>query len=191
VLSFIIFGTNIFHGGPLVGIDHKTHFSRIIAQGCFRSTVFEFVQELMDPPPSAYREAADWINEHLTKKQSVWVVPNFATYPLMYHAPHAVYTGQLREAVGQFKGMSEMHVYGKVSPEYIIVFGPYINEARHLMNTWEKEGYSYQPIQEISHYWYDLTRPELFWHAFSEISNYSNQSESIKIFKRSLLNDMK
>lgn len=184
-LAILAFGTNILNGGPLAGIDKKTIFSQVIAEGRFRSTAFEFTKELIAPPPSAYRETADWINQNLREKESVWVVPDFATYPLMYHAPKAMYAWQLREVKRQFKGLPEIHFMGKVPPRYVIAFGPYLQEAKEVFQRLETRGIRYVQISEINGYWYDLTRPELFWHSFREIQEYSPTSERIYIFKRS------
>jgi len=181
ILAALAFGTNVLHGGPAVGIDRATGFSRIIAEGRFRSTVVNFTRELISPPPSAYRATADWINQNLKGKESIWVVPSFATYPLMYHAPKATYAWQLKEKTGQFKELPDIHFMNKTLPDYVIVFGPGIDEIRGVLKNMSGR---YIQIEVIDQYWYDLTRPELFWHSFQEIRNFSPTSEAIYIFKR-------
>lgn len=183
-MAVLAFGTNILHGGPLVGVDRKTDFSGIIADGRFRSTVLEFIGELIAPPPSAYRATADWINQNLRDKDSVWVMPGYATYPLMYHAPKVVYAWQLKKTEAQFEGLPEIHFMEEVPPDYAIAFGPYAQEAKAMFQKLEERGVHYAQIDQINRYWYDLIRPELFWHSFREIRHYSPSSEAIYIFKQ-------
>jgi hypothetical protein len=183
LLAILAFGTNVLHGGPIVGIDRTTSFSQIIAKGHFRSTILEFIQELISPPPSAYRDTADWINHVLKDNESIWVMPSYATYPLMFHAPKAKYAWLLQEETGQFRGLPEIYFFGRIPPDYIIAFGPYNSEMKVRLDRMEKTGIQYEIIKQIDRYWYDLTRPELFWHSFHEIRNYSSL-ETIKIYKR-------
>lgn len=183
-LALLAFGTNVLHGGPLVGGDTKTFQTRIIAEGRFRSTVAEFVGELISPPRSAYRSAADWLNQNLKEEDTVWVMPNFATYPLMYHSPKVTYAWQLKEKSGQFSNLPDIHFEGKILPQYLIVFGHCMGEAFQTLRKYETKEFSYQRIKTLEVYWYDLIRPELFWHSFREVKNYSRVFEAVYIYKR-------
>lgn len=184
VVAVLAFGTNILHGGPLVGTDNRTVFSAVIAHGEVRSTILKFAGELIDPPPSAYRETAEWINSHVDAGQSVWVAPGYATYPLMYHAPRAVYAWQLERGDAQFAGLPAIHFYGEQDPDYIVAFGPYRDRARMIMAEREGPGRSYGPAATVGRYWYDLTRPELFWHAFEEVRNFSAEQQAVYIYRK-------
>jgi len=206
-LALLAFGTNVLHGGPLVGNDNKAMFSKIIAQGRFRSTVAEYVQELMNPPPSAYRATSEWINENLEEEETVWVMPSFAAYPLMYHAPKVLYAWQLRphfadwylfyraskaryaeqlknKKEGQFQDLPDIHFYGQIPPEYVIAYGPEVGLVNLSLERLEERGIHYAMIEQINLYWYDLIRPELFWHSFHEIKDFSRISQAIYIFKK-------
>jgi len=184
-LAILAFGTNVLHGGPLVGFDNKAMFSKPIAEGHFRSTVIEYVRELMDPPPSAYRATADWITENLEEKETVWVMPLHTTYPLMVHAPHVMYAWQLKKKKeGQFKDLSDIHFYEQVPPNYIIAFGPQVGLVYQSLERLKAKDIHYDKIKQIDRYWYDLIRPELFWHTFREIKNVSRQTQALYIFKK-------
>jgi len=184
-LAMLAFGSNVLHGGPLVGYDNKAMFSQVIAQGRFRSTVIEYVQELMNPPSSAYRTVADWINANLEDKETVWVMPSFATYPLMYHAPKALYAWQLdSKKEGQFEDLPDIHFVEKIPPEYVIAFGPQVGLVFQSFKRLKKRGVHYDKIEQIDLYWYDLIRPELFWHSFREIKDFSRNTQAIYIFKK-------
>ncbi|MGA1823074.1 MAG: hypothetical protein ACMUIP_00330 [bacterium] len=183
-LAMLAFGTNVLHGGPLTKGDKKAPFSKIIAEGRFRSTIAEFIGELMNPPPSAYCQTARWIHKNIKEKQSVVVLPSYATYPLMYHAPHPLYAWQLKKKYPQFQSLPDVHFYGYTPPQFIIAFGPYIKEAKWWLKNLKAKGIYYDRAQILDIYWYDLIRPELFWHAFKEIRNYSAKDQAIYIFKR-------
>ncbi len=183
-LAVFAFGTNVLHGGPWGLTDNKTKFSRVLAQDRFRSTVIEFTKELISPPPSAYRVTSAWINQNLTEGDTLWVMPSYAAYPLMYHAPKPTYAWQLKGVSESFKGLSAIHFMYQIPPDYVIAFGPYVGIVQDELVALEKRGVHYVQIQQIDQYWYDLTRPELFWHSFRKIENYSSTSEAVYIFKR-------
>lgn len=182
LLGAAAFGTNVLHGGPLTGTDEST--------GRFRSTVAEFAGELIRPAPSTYRAAADWIRRNVPERRSVWVVPGYATYPLMFHAPHALYAWQLNNDMPpgkarQFKGLPPIHFKRRLLPDYVVVFGPAVQQVRHLMQQWQAQRIRYVQAGQLDAYWYDLTRPELFWHAFGRIDNFDRNTEAVYIFARS------
>lgn len=184
LIAFLAFFTNILHGGPLSGTDKKTVFSHVISDGVFRSTIFEYMNELLNPPTSAYGETARWVNEHLSPEDSVWVVPSYATYPLMYHAPGPLYAWQLDKRTEEYKELPIIHFKEEEIPDYIIGFGVYVYQAQQMMANYALNGTTFQRVQQIPYYWYDLTRPELFWHAFDPVKDYSKEDEEIYIFKR-------
>jgi len=190
LLGAAAFGTNVLHGGPLAGADDSTGFSRPIGAGRFRSTVAEFAAELIAPAPSTYRAAADWIRRNVPDARSVWVVPGYATYPLMFHAPNALYAWQLNSDMPpgkarQFERLPRIHFRGSLPPDYVVVFGPAVRQVRHLMRQWQARRIHYRQVRRLDGYWYDLTRPELFWHAFGRIDNFDRNTEGVYIFARS------
>jgi hypothetical protein len=66
----------------------------------------------------------------------------------------------------------------------VIAFGPHAVLADTSMKRLRKRGVHYAMAKQIGLYWYDLIRPELFWHSFREIKDFSRASEAIYIFKR-------
>jgi hypothetical protein len=182
-LSVVAFGTNALHGGPLSG-DVRTLYNRAVPPDVLRSTPLRYLGELAAPPPSSYALAASWVRDNVRPGQSVWVQPGYATYPLMWAAPAPIYAWQLADLRGQFQGLSEIHVQGRVPPDYVIVFGPKI---RTLWETLERLGHrrdGYEPAATLDVHWYDLTRPEIFWHAFSPVRGFDPQTEAVYIFRR-------
>ena len=81
LLGMIVFGTNLFHGGPSF-------------KGGVRSAVVSYIQELVRPPGDPYTAAAQWVNANVPPGCSVFVRPRHMAYPLMFHAPRAIYAWQ-------------------------------------------------------------------------------------------------
>jgi hypothetical protein len=109
------------------------------------------------------------------------------TYPLMYHAPDAVYAWQLRpdqKKQDQFKDLPDIHFQGIVSPDYIVVFGPSVIQIRSLLQRWKTMGVKYDEIYRINTFWKDLYRPELFWRTFKPITGFDIETQGIYIFKK-------
>lgn len=151
------------------------------------STWIGFVRELNEPPRDPYRAAANWISLHVPKRASVWVLPDYMTYPLMFHAPNPIYAWQLRpeqKQEDQFKNLPDIHFQGLVPPDYIVVFGPSVEQVRQLMSQWSMQGLRYQEVTRLMTFWKDLYRPELFWRSFKPIENFDPNTEAIYIFQR-------
>lgn len=168
-----VFLTNILNGGGMT------------REGV-RSVPLEFCGELLSPPAEPYAPVARWINQNVQKDASIWVLPDYMTYPLMFHAPDAVYAWQLRpdqKQEEQFKNLPDIHFQGLVSPDYIVVFGPAVMQIRELIQRWKTLGVRYDEIYRINTFWKDLYRPELFWRTFKPITGFDPDSQAIYIFK--------
>jgi hypothetical protein len=153
----------------------------------FRSFFLERVWEIIYPPAEPYAMASRWISSRIIPGQSIWVVPDYMTYPLMFHAPHAVYAWQLRleqKKEEQFKNLPDIHFKGLVPPDYIVVFGPSVEQIRQLISQWSMQGLRYQEVTRLMTFWKDLYRPELFWRTFKPIEKFDPNTEAIYIFQR-------
>ena len=180
-LAILAFGTNVLHGGPY---NDPVIPPPAMPPKSFHSTFVRFLDELMNPPPSAYRATADWINRNVEPKQSIWVVSGYAAYPLMFHAREPVYAWQLKDPPAeQFKHLPSIHFEGRIPPDYMIIFGPgpYWTSPAMWLEKWESRGQNYSLIHTIPLYWYDLTRPELSGHAFREVTNFNPNEEGVFI----------
>lgn len=179
------------HQGFAVAFAIPVFLTNILNGGVFtnegvRSVPLEFCGELLSPPEEPYTPAAKWINQNVPKGASIWVLPDYMTYPLMFHAPDAVYAWQLRpdqKKEEQFKDLPDIHFQGLVSPDYIVVFGPSVIQIRELLQRWKSMGVQYDEIYRINAFWKDLYRPELFWRTFKPITGFDPETQAIYIFK--------
>ena len=172
-IAIPVFLTNILNGGGF-------------SQEGIRSVPLEFCGELLSPPEEPYTPVSRWINEKVPLDSSVWVLPDYMTYPLMYHAPNAVYAWQLdpkQKSEGQFKDLPDIHFKGLELPDYIIIFGPMVTQIRAMLQQWSQQGADYQEIYRINTFWKDLYRPELFWRTFKPITEFDPDTQAIYIFK--------
>ncbi len=148
------------------------------------STLSEYIYELANPPRDTVTVVASWINDHVAQGQSIYVVPYYMAYPLMYHAPHAVYAWQFRfPPAPQFRGLAPIHYSGLIPPDYVILFG---YDAKRY---WQgeialPEGARYRKFATLKFFWRQMQRPELFWHAFRNIQEFDREGESILILGR-------
>jgi hypothetical protein len=170
--ALLVFGTNLLNGGPFL-------------DGGFRSTIVSYVGELIHPPAEPYTPTADWINEHVPEGGSVWVLPDYATYPLMFAAPGALYAWQLPwPPRADFDNLPPIHFIGQQPPDYIVAFGPSVSQMVQTIQNWNRDDVSYRQVATIPVFWKDLYRPELFWRTFRPLPNFDLRSQAIYIFQR-------
>jgi hypothetical protein len=170
--ALLVFGTNLLNGGPLLDWG-------------FRSTILCYAGELLHPLPEPYTPTAQWINGHVPAGGTIWVLPEYANYPLMFHAPDALYAWQLTwPPRPDFAGLPRIHFVGQVPPDYLIAFGPSLDEMAQAIRHWNRPDVSYQRVATIDVFWKDLYRPELFWRTFQPITNFDPNSQAVYIFQR-------
>jgi hypothetical protein len=172
LLGLLAFGTNLFNEGPLLFWG-------------LRSSIASYLGEIINPPSDPYTRAAQWINQNVRDGESIWVQPDYAVYPLMFHAPKAIYAWQLADPPApQFAHLPDIYFQGRQPPDYLIIFGPNRGAVTRVLSTWNRPGVAYQPITTIDCYWRDLYRPELVWRTFKPVTNYSRTFEAIYILKQ-------
>lgn len=169
--GLLAFGTNLFNGGPLLWCG-------------FRSTIACYVGELAHPPGDPFTTAAKWIDQNVRADESIVVTPDNITYPLMFHQPKAIYAWQLagNNHDPQFAGLPDIHFARRVSPDYIIAFGPVSEQVRQAIASWKNVHYEQAALLDC--FWKEQFRPELFNHSFKAVTDYDKKNEAIYVFKR-------
>jgi hypothetical protein len=170
VLAAVAFGTNLLNGGPLLWCGT-------------RSTLLAFAGELVRPIDEPYTPAARWLRENAADRATVWVLPDYCAYPLMFHAPRQQYAWQLPAPEGQFASLDAINFKGRVPPEFLVLFGPVRGELAPLLQEWRLQGIDYRVVEELPHFWKDLYRPELFWRSFVTIAPSGNNHESVYVLR--------
>jgi hypothetical protein len=148
-----------------------------------RSTIVAFLGELAHPISEPYTPAINWIHEHVKPKESIWVVPDFMTYPLMYQAPDPIYAWQFtadQPPPPELKDLPPIHLYGRQLPDFIFAYGRTAEGISNLLNQ------QHAPYALVAHpecipqVYY---RPELFWHAFKTSPPSLERGEAVFIFQ--------
>ncbi len=185
-LAVVVFGTNVFHGGRYrPGMDAWPAPPRTEAKP-FDSTFVRYILELIDPPPSALAATAEWINHNVSTRRSIWVVPDYMTLPLMFHAPEAMYAWQLKDPPEErFKSLPPIHFFGRVPPDYVVILGPNAEHARPALEQLAERGGAtyYRPLHRVDLYWYDFIRPEIPSHAFEKVTDFDPTTEGVVILQ--------
>ena len=171
-LAALAFASNLLNGSWAVN-DPKMPM---------RSTIASFVGELWDPPTEPYTPVIAWINQNVKGHESIWVVPDFMTYPLMYHAPQPTYAWQLGTPLPDaFKTLPPIHIQGGPAlPDYVIAFGPVAQQAHGYL---QQRGGGYQLAARLDVQPQDRYRPEIFWHRFKTMSPNPSIGDAIYILK--------
>lgn len=168
VVAIILMGTNIGSG-------------KILYQKKLHSLPFQFFQELIHPIKEPYTPVAQWIRENIPPGSSILVEPDYMMYPLMFHAPNAIYAWQIENKFDpQFQSLDQIHFRGVVLPDYLVCFGPPGESFLEQMNQAIFPKYYYQKIYFFDTCWHDCYRPEIFWRSFTSLP-ITNASEQIFI----------
>ncbi|MGD0389002.1 MAG: hypothetical protein ABSC42_08615 [Tepidisphaeraceae bacterium] len=177
LLGMVAFGTNLLEGGSSV-----PSFNAPPSRAVVFSTPVRYAMELLHPPSDPYSAASAWINANLADGQSIWVVPDYAAYPLMFNSPQMLYAWQLANAPqGQFKYLAPIHFVGRTLPDYLIYFGPNLTVAELRRRL--PSGTRLHRVAIINMYWHDFYRPELFLRVFSPINNFDPKYQAIYVLR--------
>jgi hypothetical protein len=173
-LGAFVFFTSAAHFGPLFEPAPFNYWSA-------RSTPVLYAEELLDPPGDPYSAAAEWINQHVSEGKSIVVVPDYMCYPLMYHAPKAVYAWQFKpDKRAEYPMLPAIDFQWAAAPDYVIVFG----------NAWPpRTGFplahqDYLLVADLNVYGHDMFRPELFSRTFTPITGFNPMVDGIRIYER-------
>ena len=169
-LAAVAFGTTVFH----YPLDWRS----------WRSTTYEWLTELASARPMSTQMAIDWANRYVRPGESIWVSPDHMAYPLMYHAPHALYAWQLGPPRRkQFEALPPIHFVGATPPDYILSFARRA-PVENVIAAYAKMGVSYTPAAALDVHWDDAIRPELPWRAFRPVVGYDRALEGVYFWRR-------
>jgi hypothetical protein len=161
VLGVIAFQTTLLHWLFALAFSPLTYEMPV------RSTLFWYIRELRDPPPSAFAMAADWLRPRVKRGETAMVTPEFATYPLMFHVPDLVYGWQFKqEKAPAFPNLPPIQIEDRVAPDWVITYSMKDLQASKLGKRLEAIGGHYELAAELPITGIDATRPELFWRRF-------------------------
>jgi hypothetical protein len=175
-VGVVVFFTDAMHVGPM--FEPGSRYSHWSAQ----STPLNFAQELIDPPTDPYTVAAAWINKNVKEGQSIFVLPDFMCYPLMFHAPQALYAWQFdADKRAEHPTLPAIDFKYNGSPDYVVVFGQGTPPAEIIRLPNQDK---YEMVKLIDIYGQDLYKPELFSHSFRAVRDFDPMVDGIRIYRR-------
>lgn len=166
-------------------------FTNVLHLGVFRAegsrvTLVQYARELLSPPPDPYSAAIAWVRRQVRDGQTIAVLPNHMTYPLMFHAPGPTYAWQFppdRRADEQFARLPAVQFRYEGTPDYILVFGPTVTQVLGGGILQARPGVRYEPFDRLERYWQDRYRPELMFRSFTGVTNYDPRTQDIYVLK--------
>ena len=178
-LAAVLFFTNV------VNVPMQRLSKHIPEQPKLQSTFLQYLGELRHPPVNPYASAAAWVNANVAAEQSIYVVPEFAIYPLMFHAPKAVYAWQFDGAShAAYPQLPPIHFKGEALPDYFIAFGGEVAQVRGFLGRLAQSGIRYEEAASLPVAGKDMTRPELFWRSFTQVAIVNPRTDGIYIYRR-------
>lgn len=177
VAVLVLFETNLLNYWPMVSPASRPWE--------LRSTILAYLGELSLPQAEPFTPTSQWINDHVPEGASICVRPYYMIYPLMFHAPKALYAWQLNWPPRRdLSGLPPIHFSGQVPPDYVIGFGPTTGQITKALQAWNRPDGRYEPVKAIDVFWQDSYRPELYWRNFQSTLYFDHDTEAVYIFKR-------
>jgi hypothetical protein len=180
ILAILAFATNLTHGGTYGSFGMRDP-ATVHVDG-FSSAIASYIGELIHPAHDPYTPTARWILQNVPPGASIWCVPEYTEYPLMYYAPQYIYAWQLAwPPQEQFKDLPRIHFRGQMPPDYIIAFGPVRQQV--VAKLTGPANIRYVLAARINTYYRDRYRPELFWHVFETKPVTDPETQQIYIYR--------
>lgn len=154
------------------------------SQPIIGSTALMYYRELLHPQDEPYTPTIAWIGANVSPAQSIYVQPEWMVYPLMFHAPQAVYAWQLTDppSSAEYRNLTGIHFKNRIAPDYMIAFGPGTRETTLAQAALAARGVRYEQLHTIHVNWQDLYRPERVWRSFT--TTEPRQGGEIYIFRQ-------
>jgi hypothetical protein len=148
------------------------------------SSQYNFVGELLDPPLDPYAALAFWVNQNVHAGQSVYVIPNYALYPIMFHAPAPTYAWQFPvHAKPDTPPLPAIQTIGNGAPDVVICEGAWMSNLSAFEAYEAKNGHHYVPAEQVLCSPWALQRPEIYWHGFRFVPSHG-PADAIYIVRR-------
>jgi hypothetical protein len=185
-----IYGITAMKRGSMIAAFSLAAFSMFIEPAdnnsgvTLGSTSLMFYHELWHPQEEPFSPTIAWIQSHVKKGESIYIKPDWMTYPIMFKAGDPTYAWQLSDPPKpEYAKLPDIHFAGRVAPDYLIAFGPFADNMADIRDQLAKRGYTYNQIDTLHTYWKDQYRPERIWRAF--VSPEPKPGEEIYIYRRS------
>lgn len=150
-----------------------------------RSTLFVYLKELAYPQRSAYEAVSHWLNSQTASSKLVLVQPDYAVYPLQFHAPQHRYMWLLRpDQRPDYPTLPDYVFRDQGVPDIVVAFGADVGNVRSALSLLAPQGIRFAPEVALNVAGPDKTRPELFWRDFATRPPANPDMDGTYIFQR-------
>jgi hypothetical protein len=184
VAGLPILCTNIL-SGSIWASPVSTGSDPIITALPTQFTLASFTKELENPPGEPFSPTAAWMKQYLPQDATVLVIPQYATYPLMFLSPQFVFAWQLSDPpAAQFQALPAIDFAHRVWPQFVVLFGRAgAKQADAVLGAKGDWRDLYSQVQTIPVYGKDAYRPELFLRNFSD-PGWNLAKAAVYIYKK-------
>ncbi len=148
-----------------------------------QSSAIGYYTELWEPTQEPYSPLATWINANVPPRATVYVCPDWCVSPTMWDAPGPSYVWQLSDPPkADYANLPATFFKGRIPPDYLIGFGPFLDEIKNWQTTLARRGVRYEKVATIDAYWKEMFRPELLWRSSTTLLPTS--AEKVYVFRR-------
>jgi 4-amino-4-deoxy-L-arabinose transferase-like glycosyltransferase len=147
------------------------------------SSSMDYFRELSTPPGEPYTPVAEWVTANIPQRATVYVTPDWCVSPMMWTASSPTYVWQLSDPPkADYAGLDSVYFKGRIPPEYLVGFGPFVSEIESIRAKFARQGVRYEMVQDVPVYWKEMFRPELIWRSFDAIP--AGADERVYVFHR-------
>jgi len=161
-----------------------TIFYHPLTPALWRSTPQAFARELLERRPTAMGQVCEWFATHAKDGESVFVLPDYDTYPLMVHLPKLIYGWQFPRTRSLLPALPPIHYALREPVDYIVTFGQKNHELAKIAERMKRKQVEYRELTRIDLFWDDATRPELCWHRFEPMRQFDKTKDAVWIYGR-------
>lgn len=190
LLFLVLITSNVLTLSP-ISLDVKPTFKWLLPA---------YIRETHNDFPTAHSVVVKYLSENAAQDELVFSYPDFENYPLIFYlgsklkfcctlfsnTPPKV-EQKLKECAPYLFMKNGYENY----PDWFISFG-YLNNSKRFLKVFsaphiknrKSEKFEYVRVAIPDVYYFDTSRPELFWHSFGPKTDFDPKVDGVYIFKR-------
>ncbi|MBP7652510.1 glycosyltransferase family 39 protein, partial [Candidatus Dependentiae bacterium] len=149
-----------------------------------RFFLFDYIYEITHKYITPTESVIDFIEKNIKKSETILIRPEYCVAPIFfYFDENLLFCGSLSEdnqhiLISQKNKIPEYIYSRKIAPDWIISFGlfPYPPEYKKYLDFIKNNKINYS-LFSIEQFCVDMTRPEIIWHSFYPVKNYSPENK--------------
>lgn len=155
-----------------------------------------YAREVHRPYPTLVSEVADYLGRNARQDETVFVSPDFNTYPIMFYVGdkvrfNCVLTRKTALPKDKLRALKTPLYINDGHPDWLVLCGqagardlvkffskPYVDQGRTVTP-------HYRLAATLNVFWQDRSRPELLLHSFGPVQGFLPSTHGVLIFRKS------